>query len=85
MIEPFFQFQQNRSYFCLKHNEPHPKYKDTKFPLSHEQYDKLLDEYYRLRGCDLETGIPTKEKLQQLGMDDVVKDLSKRKIISSTK
>ena len=69
----------------LKHNKPHPLYKDTKFPITIEQYDELLDEYYRLRGCDLQTGIPTREKLEQLGMKDVAADLAKRRVLPATK
>ena len=42
-----------------------------------ESYSKLLDDYYKVRGCDLETGIPTKQKLQQLGLKDVAEDLGK--------
>jgi aldehyde:ferredoxin oxidoreductase len=34
-----------------------------------------LDEYYRARGWDVKTGIPTKAKLHELGLDDVAKDL----------
>jgi aldehyde:ferredoxin oxidoreductase len=30
----------------------------------------MLDDYYRLRGWD-ENGIPTREKLKSLGLDDV--------------
>lgn len=35
----------------------------------------MLDEYYKLRGWDLKTGIPTEEKLKSLGLDrmDTVK------------
>ncbi|NHI92543.1 MAG: aldehyde ferredoxin oxidoreductase, partial [Candidatus Lokiarchaeota archaeon] len=36
--------------------------------LSYEDYNKLLDEYYELRGWDLK-GIPTKEKLKELNLD----------------
>jgi aldehyde:ferredoxin oxidoreductase len=30
--------------------------------------DALLEDYYRVRGWDLETGIPTSEKLSELGL-----------------
>ncbi|MBA7692011.1 hypothetical protein ES703_100569 [subsurface metagenome] len=33
-----------------------------------KDYQRMLDEYYQARGWSLETGIPTKEKLQQLGL-----------------
>ncbi len=32
-------------------------------------YDKMLDEYYKARGWDLETGVPTKQKLEELSLD----------------
>jgi len=28
----------------------------------------MKDEYYRLRGWDVETGLPKKEKLEELGL-----------------
>jgi aldehyde:ferredoxin oxidoreductase len=40
--------------------------------------DKMLDDYYRLRGWDLKTGIPTRKKLLEDGLEDVIKDLEKR-------
>jgi aldehyde:ferredoxin oxidoreductase len=36
--------------------------------------DKFLDEYYRLRGWT-NTGIPSREKLEELGLGYVVKDI----------
>jgi len=62
----------------LKHSQPHPKYGPPK--LSLEDYDLLLDEYYRLRGCDRQTGIPTSAKLEELGLGDIAADLEKRGI-----
>jgi len=47
------------------------------------RYDKLLDEYYRLRGCDVETGISTKGKLEKLGMKNVAAGLAKQGILPS--
>jgi aldehyde:ferredoxin oxidoreductase len=38
-------------------------------------HNSLLDSYYRLHGCDPETGIPTKERLEELMLDDVAKEL----------
>ena len=43
--------------------------------LSRDTIDKLLDEYYELRGWDKKTGLPTKEKLIELGLDDIANDL----------
>jgi aldehyde:ferredoxin oxidoreductase len=39
---------------------------------------KLLDDLYNLRGWDLSTGIPTKEKLESVSLIDVAKDLERR-------
>ena len=54
---------------------------NSTFKYSMEDFDKVLDEYYRLRGCDLETGIPTREKLESLGLKDVAEDLAHRGIL----
>ena len=35
-------------------------------------YEQMLDEYYEARGWSRETGIPTKEKLQQLGLGSFI-------------
>ena len=42
--------------------------------------DELLDEYYAFRGWDSETGWPTKQKLEEMGLDFVLKDLEERGI-----
>jgi aldehyde:ferredoxin oxidoreductase len=44
--------------------------------------DEMLDEYYDYRGCDRKTGYPKKEKLEELGLDYVAKDLGKRKMLA---
>jgi len=38
--------------------------------------DVLLDEYYSLRGWD-KNGIPTPEKLKELGLEEIIKDIRK--------
>jgi aldehyde:ferredoxin oxidoreductase len=35
----------------------------------------MLDAYYKVRGWDIETGFPTKEKLISLGLEWLVEDL----------
>jgi len=37
--------------------------------------NRMLDEYYELRGWDKETGIPTAKKLASLGLDHIAKDI----------
>jgi aldehyde:ferredoxin oxidoreductase len=34
------------------------------------ELEQMLDEYYRVRGWDAETGLPTQEKLEDLGLDE---------------
>ncbi len=41
---------------------------------THEEFDWMMDEYYRLRGWD-ENGIPKAETLEELGLGDFVKYL----------
>jgi aldehyde:ferredoxin oxidoreductase len=39
--------------------------------LDRDKFMEMLKEYYRLRGWDEKTGVPTKETLAELGMEDV--------------
>jgi len=39
--------------------------------------NKTLDEYYELRGWDKETGIPSRQKLEELGLNHVADDLER--------
>jgi aldehyde:ferredoxin oxidoreductase len=39
--------------------------------LDKEKFEKMKDEYYEIRGWNKNTGIPTKDKLVELGLDDV--------------
>jgi len=49
---------------------PMPPDGSEKIRLPREQFEKMLDEYYELRGWD-ENGIPTKEKLEELGLGKI--------------
>lgn len=68
-------------HYLLKHGKEHPRFDYSTLKFSLEDYDKVLDEYYRLRGCDLKTGIPTQEKLESYGLKDVAEDLAHRGIL----
>jgi aldehyde:ferredoxin oxidoreductase len=46
-------------------------------PLTSEIFNRMLDEYYEERGWDKETSIPTKKKLQELDLMEVVKEFKK--------
>ena len=73
---PFFLWWQ------LKHGEANPLFNYEEVPVKLENYDVVLDEYYKLRGCDLKTGIPTRETLERLGLKDVADDLENRQIVA---
>ena len=49
--------------------------------LDREKFAALLDEYYALRGWDVQTGRPTAAKLQALGLADVAEALVRRGLI----
>jgi len=44
-------------------------------PLDSKQWEALKDRYYELRGWDVDTGVPTRAKLEELGMKDVADKL----------
>lgn len=50
--------------------------------LDREKYDRMLSNYYELRGWSVKTGIPLKDKLEELRLNDVASDLVARRIIS---
>jgi aldehyde:ferredoxin oxidoreductase len=43
--------------------------------LSKSTINQLLDEYYELRGWDKSSGIPTREKLIEIGLQDIADEL----------
>jgi len=43
-------------------------------PLTTEKFNSMLDEYYEARGWDKKTSIPTKKKLEQVGLPEVAKE-----------
>ena len=49
----------------------YPTYIDKK------KFEALKDRFYKLRGWDVETGCPKRERLEQLGMKDVADELEK--------
>lgn len=51
-------------------------------PLDREKFEGLKDNYYRLRGWDVKTGRPSRDKLEKLGLGyvaDELEDLGKIK------
>ena len=57
------------------YEEPLPEGPAKGAVLSRETIAQLLDEYYELRGWDKRSGAPTEEKLIELGLHDVAKEM----------
>jgi len=55
--------------------------KEIDMKLDRKKYEEALTQFYRLFGYDEKTGIPTRETLKRLGLEDVAKDLTKRGIL----
>ena len=45
-------------------------------------FERMRDEYYNLRDWDVASGLQTKSKLHQLGLEDVAEDLANRGLLS---
>lgn len=46
--------------------------------LEEEKFERTIDEYYELRGWNKETGLPTKQKLSEVGLDEIADGLEER-------
>ena len=46
-----------------------------------EDFEKLKDEYYELRGWEVASGFPTENKMNDLGLDDIALDLKNRGLL----
>ena len=46
-------------------------------PLTQEMLDTMLDNYYELRGWDKQTGIPSRAKLERMGLECAAEELEK--------
>jgi aldehyde:ferredoxin oxidoreductase len=53
------------------YEEPLPEGPAKGTVLSRDEIERLLDEYYELRGWDKGLGIPTREKLVEVGLHDI--------------
>jgi len=60
-----------------------PRFMDytRKVEITKEIANKFLDDYYKERGWDVKKGIPTREKLLDLGLKNVAEDLEKLGIL----
>ena len=50
---------------------PNPKVGEV----DREKFEKMMDDYYDLRGWDVETGLLKKDKLEVLGLADIIDPL----------
>jgi len=57
------------------YDEPIPDGPAKGGTVSREMMRQTLDTYYEVRGWDKETGMPTREKLEELGLADLANDL----------
>jgi len=57
--------------------EPIPEGNSRGEKIAPADLDRILDEYYEARGWNKATGIPTTEKLKELGLEDTIKDIPK--------
>ncbi len=56
----------------LERTEPYQNpFLGRRYALDREQFKPVMDEFYTLHGWDVERGWPTKERLRQLGLEDV--------------
>jgi aldehyde:ferredoxin oxidoreductase len=51
--------------------------------LDRKDFERMKDEYYLLRGWDVETGLQKKEKLDELGLSFVCSELGKRGLLKN--
>jgi aldehyde:ferredoxin oxidoreductase len=58
--------------------EPFPGGPLKGFKIETEKFEALLDEYYRLRGWDVESGVPLRDTLERLGIGEVAEELERR-------
>jgi aldehyde:ferredoxin oxidoreductase len=45
------------------------------------KFEEMKDKYYAIREWDIETGIPTRNTFERLGLDDVADDLEERGLL----
>lgn len=55
--------------------EPVPSGPTKGMRIHRSDFERMLNEYYEIRGWDTKTGIPTRRKLEDLGLKDIADDL----------
>jgi len=56
-------------------NEPIPTGNMAGWAIDHDQYNRMLDDYYEIHGWDKKTSYPCREVLEDLGLKSVADDL----------
>ncbi|MFH1031874.1 MAG: aldehyde ferredoxin oxidoreductase N-terminal domain-containing protein [Chloroflexota bacterium] len=46
-----------------------------------DKFEKMMSEYYQLRGWDAKSGLPTEARFKELEISDIYADLKKRKLV----
>jgi aldehyde:ferredoxin oxidoreductase len=46
------------------------------------EFERMKDEYYRLRGWDVESGLQTKAKLEELDLGDIAEELEAKQLLT---
>ena len=49
--------------------------------VNHNEFEKMKDDYYTLRGWDVNSGLQTKATMQKLNLTDIAEDLKKRGLL----
>lgn len=47
-----------------------------------DKFEKMMDEYYAIRGWDVQTGLQKEEKLDDLSLSEIIPELKKKKLLS---
>lgn len=50
--------------------------------LERDKFEKMMDEYYAIRGWDVQSGLQKKKTLAALGLSDIVTKLKEKKLLA---
>jgi len=64
---------------CLLPGKDGESYSRKGAVVDRDEFARMMDEYYELRGWDVKSGLPTSVRLAELGLDDVARDLAQRR------
>ena len=65
--------------------EPIPKGYPGEGMKGEDYFDLMLDEYYQYRGIDIENGLQTRDRLEELGLKDIADTLDRENVLSPAK